>query len=94
MSVRVSGVCVGGPLDGQMVSNDDTILCVDRDGNAISKTCGECGHERKLKPHELERKYRFIQIGDPGGFWLWHEMLISQGVNALAAAYNEKERTA
>lgn len=87
MTERKIGVCVGGPLDGKFVSNDGTVFYVSEDAKPLSKICGECGGSRKLKPYELERKYRFIQIGDPGGFWLWHDFLITQGVNALAEAY-------
>lgn len=87
MIARYQGVCVGGPLDGNMASHEESHMYVDQDGNAVGDQCGECGQSRKHPPHVLERKYRFIQIGDPGGFWLWHDMLISQGVNALAGAY-------
>lgn len=92
MTRQYQGVCVGGPLAGKMVSNDDrSRFYVNGDGTVVGDLCGECGQARTIPPHIREREYRFIQIGDPGGFWLWHDMLITQGVNALAEAYVARE---
>lgn len=93
MTERKRGVCVGGPLDGKFVSYDGTVFYASEDAKPLSKICGECGGSRKLKPYELERKYRFIQIGDPGGFWLHQTLNVTDAILEMAGAY-EREHIA